>query len=360
MTSVGRFHTIAAFMVAVYFVFSYEISACAEEGERRSFMAFPAAFYTTDTGFGGGAAAVKSYRPERERLSAVQGVFIYTVKKQTTAALRWDHYLQNNRDKLNLELSYNKFPMDYFGLGNHTPNDDPLRYTPEFFESKTSFERRIIGAFRVKATVLLRNQALLKEDVKGALTASGAHWAGGRFDTGAALALAFDNRDNIFATKTGRFVQVEYRGSLYASDGGSFDRLTVDMRSFSSPFAHIIFASMLVFEHVGGDVPFYLLPYLGSQDRLRGYEHERFTGDSLILAQQDVRFPIWGPIGGAVFGATGRVAREPGDLFAGTYHTALGAGLRFLFNKEDNMVLRGDFAKGSDSTGVYITFSEAF
>lgn len=352
---------IIAGISAIVFIFSVGIhTTYAEEESRRSFMAFPAAFYTTDTGFGGGFAAVKSYNPERARLSNVQLAVIYTAKKQTSIGFRWDHYLPNNRDRVFVELGYLKFPTDYFGLGNNTSNDDPGKFTPEYFEGKVTLERRMINSLRLKTILLFRNQSLIKEKPENILALSGAKWPEGRFDTGIAFAVAWDSRDNLFATKTGRFIQLEYRGNLYHNEGGSFDRLTFDARSFYNPVGSIVFASMMMFERCTGDVPFYLLSELGGQDRIRGYENERFRDNNLLLFQQDMRFMIWGPIGGAVFASSGRVANETGDLFSGMYHTSVGAGLRFVFNKEDNLVLRGDFARGSDSTGVYLTFSEAF
>ena len=78
------------------------------------------------------------------------------------------------------------------------------------------------------------------------------------------------------------------------------------------------------------------------------------------LFQQDFRYPIWGPFGGAIFFAVARVSEDVGEFFSGTYHSGFGGGVRYIFNKERNLVIRFDAARGRDSTGYYITFGEAF
>jgi outer membrane translocation and assembly module TamA len=143
-------------------------------------------------------------------------------------------------------------------------------------------------------------------------------------------------------------------------DGNDFNAMALEGRKFFNPVSDVVCAFMALAKDTRGDVPFYLLPVLGGEDRLRGYELDRFTGRCLILFQQDIRFPVWGPFSGAVFAATGRVAPDVESLFSGTYHRAAGCGVRWYFDKEDNLVIRFDAAWGSDSNGVYIGFGEAF
>lgn len=325
-----------------------------------SFMVLPIAFYTSDTGFGGGCAGLKSYYPERERTSNIQTMFIYTAKKQVSSAVKVDHYMKNGTDRILFGASYQKYPSDYFGIGNNTDNDDPGTYTPESFESKLGYERRMIGSLRVKANMSIRNQALVDENPRGALFLSGAPWPEGRLDIGAGFAVMWDSRDNLFATTTGTLAQLEYLGSLYQNEGRAYNTITLDVRHFFNPISGIVSASMFTLKDARGDVPFYELAMLGGQDRLRGYEYDRFRDRSHVLVQQDIRFHIWGPLGGAVFGAAGRVAESVDGLASGTYHTAFGGGLRYFFNREEKMALRGDYAIGRDSQGIYLTFSEAF
>lgn len=113
-------------------------------------------------------------------------------------------------------------------------------------------------------------------------------------------------------------------------------------------------------EGIRGDYPFYFLPTLGGQDRLRGCEDNRYMDRNSILVQQDLRFPIWWRIGGCVFASAGRVAHDTGDLLSGEFHVSGGGGLRYFINRENGLVIRADYAYGKDSEGMYISFGEAF
>ncbi|MCD6307941.1 MAG: hypothetical protein J7M24_02980, partial [Candidatus Latescibacteria bacterium] len=79
-----------------------------------------------------------------------------------------------------------------------------------------------------------------------------------------------------------------------------------------------------------------------------------------LLLQHDIRCPIWGPVGGAVFVAAGRVADDINGLLSGRFHTSVGAGFRFYFNRKEHMLIRADFARGSETSRYYVTFGEAF
>ena len=106
-----------------------------DEKKVRSFMALPAAGYTTDTGFIGGAALLKSYHRDRKRLSTVKLFTIYTEKKQLSSTFEVDHYFEGDRDRVLLQLVYQKYPSTFYGFGNNTDNDTSEKYTPEFFET---------------------------------------------------------------------------------------------------------------------------------------------------------------------------------------------------------------------------------
>ena len=152
----------------------------------------------------------------------------------------------------------------------------------------------------------------------------------------------------------------EYLGIMLQDEGEAFNFISLELRKFFNPFSEYVLGYMFRLDDYRGDTPFYFLADIGGFDKLRGYEQQRFLGNNSILFQHDIRLPIWHNIGGAVFIASGRVADKTSDLFSGTYHTGYGVGLRYFINKEDNLVLRFDMAFGSDSRGIYITFSEAF
>jgi len=170
----------------------------------------------------------------------------------------------------------------------------------------------------------------------------------------------WDTRDNTNATRRGTLLQVEYDGILVQNRGDSYNRVSLDVRHFYQPAPWLVLAFQGLYREARGDVPFYLMPNLGGGDRLRGCEQRRFTDRSILLVQHDERFDIRGPVGGILFVAAGQAGSNIGALFDSDFHLAYGGGLRFYFNREDNMAIRLDYALSEDSNGLYITFGEAF
>ena len=117
------------------------------------------------------------------------------------------------------------------------------------------------------------------------------------------------------------FFEVDYRQPLNARRGGwyrvefsryedhsldaySFNRVDVDLRQYVSFLAErrVIAARAYVSTSTadaGQTVPFYLMPYLGGNDTLRGFREYRFRGPHAVLLQAEYRYEIWSGLEGA-------------------------------------------------------------
>lgn len=335
------------------------LSEGGEENNRRFFI-LPTLTYTTDTGWGGGIAVFKAYHPERTRISTLQSSVLYTEKKQVISAFNLDHRFRNDRDRLFLSVRSIKFPTRFYGMGNKTSDIDAESYTPEYLRALALYERGFRGGLRIQTGFYLRNQALVKREPGGILDKDAVRWSRGRLDMGPVVSLLRDTRDNTIAARRGSLLQARYWGFLYQDRGRRFNSVTLEARQFFNPFSRVVLGFQTIFEDSGGDIPFYLLSRLGGEEILRGYQYERFRDKSMALFQSDLRFPILHTFGGALFVAAGKVAPNARDIFSGGYHLGYGAGLRYLFNPQDNLLLRFDYAKGEDADGWYICFGEAF
>ncbi|MFC1538857.1 hypothetical protein ACFL6H_05495 [Candidatus Latescibacterota bacterium] len=350
----------------LFFVFiNVSLGFCEESAEKEDNndslpFVIPAFMYSTDTGIGGGPVGILSYRISGSDASVIQFASFYTQKKQFTLSAHWQHLFHNNKSKLVSQFAYLKYPSEFFGLGNYTSSENSEKFTPEFLNIKISYERSIYKQFKIKSQFFLRNQALVKSEKGGMIQSPSVPWSSGRLDAGPGIGILWDSRDNFQATKHGTLAQLEYVGLMFQDDGEAFNTVSLDIRHFINPISELVFGSMFWMVDARGEIPFYLLSALGGSDRLRGYENDRFFGKKLILMQQDIRFPVWGPIGGIVFAATGRVSDKVNELFSGQYHTGYGTGLRYFIDKKENLVVRFDVAFGSDTRSSYITFSEAF
>lgn len=351
-------------MIILLFVFLQSCICVAEEGDKerdsRTFFAIPVASYADETGFAGGAAVLKSYHRDRLRVSTLQSLVMYTEKKQFVTVLVMNHYLRNGLDRFYMKAGYMRYPTEYFGLGNDTKPDDPDKYTPEVFEINPFFDKTLYRSLKIRPELFFVQQTLLETKPDSLFADNTARWSSGRMDLGPALSLVWDSRDNTLASRSGTYFRITYRGIMIQDEGDAYNSFAGEFRHFWEPRPLLVFASMLYTRHTRGDTPFYLKPTLGGGDYLRGYEENRFIGDSVALIQQDIRFPIWWRIGGSVFAATGRVADDASSLFEGQYHFGYGTGLRFFINRDDNMVIRFDMAWGNDTDTFYAGFGEAF
>ena len=106
-------------------------------------------------------------------------------------------------------------------------------------------------------------------------------------------------------------------------------------------------------------VPFFMLPFLGGNDTLRGFRAYRFRGPHSILLQGEYRWEIWSAFEAALFVDAGKVAMERADLnFKNLEHDY---GVGFRFNTDNGVVMRVDAAFGSkDGKHLHVVFGGLF
>ena len=109
-----------------------------------------------------------------------------------------------------------------------------------------------------------------------------------------------------------------------------------------------------------GEAPFNRLPAMGGQNRMRGYYEGRYRDEAYLMGQVEYRQVLSGRWGFVVLGAVGDVAEDLTKFHGSDFKLAGGAGIRFLFNKEEKVNLRVDFGIGKDTSGVYFGLEEAF
>jgi hypothetical protein len=181
-------------------------------------------------------------------------------------------------------------------------------------------------------------------------------------------------------TRTAGFVDVDYRYPKYPRRGGryrfdvshywdrtgafDFVRVDADLRQFISAFAERRVVALRLFASTsepvsGGEIPFYLMPWLGGHDTLRGHLDYRFRGAHAILAQAEYRWEIWSGLDAALFYDTGKVADRRADLNFRDLNNVYGVGFRF--NTDNGVIARVDVGFGSgEGTRVFIVFGDVF
>jgi hemolysin activation/secretion protein len=174
--------------------------------------------------------------------------------------------------------------------------------------------------------------------------------------------LLWDTRDRTLSPTTGRYLELTSLFALAEVDmsGTSFSIISLDARTYKRIGDHTTWANQLVIQTSFGDVPFRELPALGGPYLHRGYYQGRFRDKNLFLFQSELRCDITNRWGLAAFVSAGRVGTTFMDKLLGNIHPAVGSGIRFKIDKEDQTTIRLDYSITPDSRGFYLFFAEAF
>jgi len=111
---------------------------------------------------------------------------------------------------------------------------------------------------------------------------------------------------------------------------------------------------------IDGTAPFQDLVGFGGQDFLRGYFDGQYRDKTEVGGQVEYRIPVWWRFGVVAFAGIAQVADKASLWSLNEFKFAGGAGIRFLLKRDDRIALRLDMGFGNNSSGVYLTVTEAF
>jgi hypothetical protein len=178
------------------------------------------------------------------------------------------------------------------------------------------------------------------------------------------VSIAADSRDH-----TGH----PTRGGLYRASAAAYWDLAEGVGSVrryeieASQFVPVFTPNWILAAHgwevfsatsTGQLVPFYLMPSLGGQNTLRGYDDYRFHDNNTQSFNFESRWALFAHLDAAVFIDAGKVGARPGDLDFSHLRTSYGAGLRV--HNGTSMLGRFDVGRSAEGWGVFFTVSDPF
>ena len=333
--------------------------------KRTSFNGYPYVFYTPESKLAFGAGGIFIFYGGKEKdlkPSKIGFGGYYSTNKQYKISISPNLYFLENKLYIELPTSYGYFINKYWGIGDDTPEYDSASYAvttftstftiqvpPEFFAAdRTGI---ILDYDYTELTDKMDNELLMNDSLPG---------SNGGTLIGLGTDLVWDSRDNLFFPNSGGyqyFKVVFYPGmSDYI-----FSLIELDVKAFRSISPDHVFAFNFYVQSALGETPFYKLPSLGGQKRMRGYFNGRYRDNFYGMMQAEYRQYFWKRLGFAVFGGVGNVADNMLEYDFSTLKYSYGAGLRFLFNKDQKVNLRMDIGFGNDGNrGIYFGIQEAF
>ncbi len=338
-----------------------------EEKKDSGIIAFPLAFYTSDTSFGFGGTAIlfkKSYETKDERRSdSFTTVLFYTLNNQILNANAGTLYLDNGLFKADVTLVVSRYPEEFYGTGPHSPWE-PESYTPLTVKGEVTFSMRLWEKLYGGIAVLQGYHKLFKYDDDGPLADYVAGNRANGFFSGLGVEFNRDSRDRSLYPSSGSLTTLSVLCFNEAfSSQYSFTNLVFDHRQYHSLPLDSVLAWQVYFNTIlTGSPPLPYLPALGSQNLMRGYPQGRYRDNHYIAGQVEWRVPIWWRFGAVLFAGVGTVQHSLSDFFFDDLKFAGGAGLRITLSKKDNINFRFDFGMSAERPYLKLYFNvlEAF
>lgn len=173
-----------------------------------------------------------------------------------------------------------------------------------------------------------------------------------------------DYRDNPAGPKSGGNYAFEHTWYSDRSLGDlGFRRWDVDLQQYVGFFnktRRLALRARFTMTDAGAGrrVPFYLQPFVGGSDDLRGFRPFRFTDRNAVVYNAEYRWEVFSGLDGALFLDAGKVAPRGRRLNLSDLEISPGFGLRF--NARNRTFIRLDVGFSDEGVGVWLKFNDAF
>lgn len=338
-----------------------------EEKKDSGIIAFPIAFYTSDTSFGFGGTAIffkKSYETKEEKRSdSFTTVLFYTLNNQILNANAGTLYFDEGLYKADGVLVVSRYPEDFYGIGPHSPWHAES-YTPLTIKGEITFSMRLWEKIYGGITVLQGYHKLYSYEDDGPLADYVADNRPSGFFSGLGVEFSRDSRDKSLYPSTGALTTLSLIcfNEAFSSDY-NFTNLIFDHRQYHSlPLDSVLAWQFHLNTILTGTPPLPYLPALGSQNLMRGYPQGRYRDKTYVAGQVEWRVPVWWRFGAVLFAGVGTVQNSLADYLFSDLKFAAGAGLRITLSKKNNINFRFDFGMSAERPylKLYFNILEAF
>jgi len=330
-----------------------------------NFSGYPYAFYSPETQAAIGAGGIFLFYTKKDaalRPSKVGFGAHYTTNKQYKFSLNSSIYFNENKVVVEIPMSFGYTLDKFWGIGKTTSENGTEGFFREDFDIQLEVQLPPALFFADRTGFLLEfsNTAIVDPQQNAFLNDEMVQGFEGGKLFGAGFDWIWDGRDNLFYPTSGHFQFIKFIVYPEPSDF-VFTTLEIDVRYYKKLSKAQVLATNLYISSASNNAPFYKLPALGGQNRMRGYFQGRYRDYNYIALQMEYRQFFTERMGFVAFGGIGDVGSEITDLNLKELKYSFGGGLRYLFNKKENVNLRMDIGIGQDgNTGIYFGIEEAF
>jgi hypothetical protein len=329
--------------------------------------AYPYLYYTPETELAFGAGGVMTFYTKKDSLlnpSNVTFSGFYSTIKTYELSLVSNLFFLRNKVASTIDIRYSNKVDRFYGIGNEVPD---IGKDAEYVLTNTGG----IIDFQIPATVVISDRAGLVLEYREYssverkdnpyLQSDSLTGINGGAVSGMGLVWVWDTRDQVFFPNSGGLTQAKVL--FYTKDLGSdftYSWFEVNSRKYWAFLPDHILAVQIFLQTVGGVPPFFKYPALGGPKIMRGYFEGRYRDKNYFAWQVEYRQYFWWRFGFVAFAGMGDVVNDLTRLALHDLKPSYGAGLRFLFSKEQKINLRIDAGFGQGTNGIYFGIQEAF
>jgi len=343
---------------------STETKTDSTKNRELSFNGYPYAYYTPETELAVGVGGILIFYGSDTSIAKPSQVVLggyYTTNSQYSISLKPEMYFFSNDLYISAPLSFGYYVTRFYGIGPATPDTGNVDYTSKVVSGTLTILGPSIWLPASKSGIVIDfnytdivdkedNQYLVNNEVLGS--------NGGEY-FGIGVEAVWDTRNNIFFPTDGKYSSLKFIS--YPVGQYIYYSTELDIKSYTSFSKDHVLAGEVYFNNAVGDVPFYALPKLGGQYKMRGYYEGRYVDNAYFTIQLEYRQYFWWKFGYVVFGSVGTVAPSPDKYQMSEMKISYGAGLRFLFDEKEMVNLRMDLGITREGdTGIYFGIGEAF
>ena len=292
--------------------------------------------------------------------SKLSGVFTASTLGRINASIATELVFDENRYVIISYVNYKKEPEYIWDIGN-TITDNPEQDIINRFVFAGTALRLVKKNFYVGIPFDVSDYFNITTDSTSFLVTDSVTGLKGGTSVGLGLAAAFDSRDNRYNSSKGAYILGT--ALFYPSGLGPypFSKFLLDARKYYSPWPGKIIAGQVTTSYANGVVPFYELPEMGGDNRMRGYYEGGLRDNVLVDAQVEFRLHVWNIFGVVGWFGVGQVQNSYSQVAMNQFHLSYGPGLRIKVDSKHNTNLRFDFGFGPNGIqGFYVNFGEAF
>lgn len=336
--------------------------------EQSALQMYPVVTYSDETDFSFGGIVFYTHRPEylKKNLppNSVYSNVIYSLNQQFIGYLEPVFQLRKGKSSLTLPVKYQKWPSDFYGIGNNTPEDNEEKYTPEIYETGVNYTYRLPGNFSVSSYFKIEKINMLDKVKNGLLANSGLSGIDGGINTGIGFNFVYNTKDSPFYPARGEYISLKvFHSNNKIFSDYTYTKYELDAKKYISLDSKQILAFQHIFTYNAQTPPFQEYAHLGSS--MRAYSENRYVDKHKAILRGEYRVFPWEEgfarrLGFVTFVETGQVANHLEQFAISNMKISVGMGVRISLIPSERINLKADYAYAKDSTGINFSGQEAF